>query len=1086
MKKLLLVFSILFFSLALKAQYIRSFTDDGTSYLLGTNKIVSATTEGSQTILLYGQSLTKYYADEPLADVVTNSCGKFFMITDVAIGKQRAINKDYVERIYEAPGGEATIVIRDLDLGNPLKTISTVEPYSAFDPGILNCEDPIDGAQVLSRVDNTLILSGGGGSVDVSDLLDNTDNQVITQFSFNSGTGNLTITLQNSGTYVANLNNLQDDWGNQTVVSDGVTVSGTGIAGDSIKNISNLYITDGTDTEAIGPNDTLVVTTQGIVIADVTPIKTLDISLDLSGANAGQVLVFDGDSLVWQDILANETITTITSTDSTFTYINEANDTVIVNFLSDETITTIIDNGNGTATYTNENGTQVTFTTGIGALQANNAISMDLDTVQFGGPLIKNTIVNHDAFTLDFNGAPRFKVTNDTNGDAMEVSSGFGARLTGNAQNEIQLNASSFIVDGGLGKTYWKYGGTPVSTGSFLHVINSATKEVYYAPYSTPLNNIGAADYILKTNNSGNLIWSPLSDIGAEETITTLTDNNNGSFTYTNEAGADTTWSETVTTLVNNLDGTFTYTSEDGTVTDIEVDVVGDNWGNDSFTITGDTGPQQTVLASDNVEITGENLLEVETEAGDGVIVRIDPTGASTDDVITFNGTSVIWGPGGGTDETVTTLVDNGNASFTYTNEDGIQVTYFETLSTLVPTGNPNEFLYTNEIGVTTTITSGGADNWGSGSFTVSADSGPAQTISESDNLIIQGNNLLRTLASATDNVTVEIDDTGAVVNDVITFDGTNVVWAPGSSGADDWGTGNFIAAAETGPNQTISQGNTLSFTGSNLLATQASATDIIDVFISTTGASTNDVITFNGTNVVWGPGAGNDDWGTGNFIVSGESGPNQTIDEGNILNITGSELITTVASNTDNLDVKIDGTGATSGQVITWNGTNVVWDNAPSGADNWGAGNFTVSAETGPNQTIDQGNTLNFTGSNLIETVASATDNVDTRISTTGATSGQVIQFNGTNVVWGNAPETITTFVANANKTYTYTSENGTVTTTQHPILTSDCTAFTLTRDASGNINFDVNYPDCATASVDCPCYEVCGTGEKILIVKQ
>ncbi len=45
-----------------------------------------------------------------------------------------------------------------------------------------------------------------------------------------------------------------------------------------------------------------------------------------------------------------------------------------------------------------------------------------------------------------------------------------------------------------------------------------------------------------------------------------LVDNGDGTYTYTDETGAVTTFStnDTVTTLVDNADGTLTYTSEDG------------------------------------------------------------------------------------------------------------------------------------------------------------------------------------------------------------------------------------------------------------------------------------------------------------------------------------------------------------------------------------------------------------------------------------------------------------------------------------------------------------------------------------------
>src|SRR5690606_25611997 len=145
----------------------------------------------------------------------------------------------------------------------------------------------------------------------------------------------------------------------------------------------------------------------------------------------------------------------------------------------------------------------------------------------------------------------------------------------------------------------------------------------------------GVANSMLITNASGDLEWATIADIvQANETVTTLVNNNDGTYTYTNEEGVSVTIdipagvinnieqilgdtnvlnelievlgdtyvggnvyydgtqftyvdqsgathvinladivqaNETVTTLVNNNDGTYTYTSEDGTVTTVDV-----------------------------------------------------------------------------------------------------------------------------------------------------------------------------------------------------------------------------------------------------------------------------------------------------------------------------------------------------------------------------------------------------------------------------------------------------------------------------------------------------------------------------------
>ncbi|MFX0557253.1 beta strand repeat-containing protein, partial [Maribacter sp. CXY002] len=145
--------------------------------------------------------------------------------------------------------------------------------------------------------------------------------------------------------------------------------------------------------------------------------------------------------------------------------------------------------------------------------------------------------------------------------------------------------------------------------------------------------------------------------IDTNNTVTTLVDNGNGSFTYTSEDGTVTTFTETLSTLVDNANGTFTYTNEDGVATTFDAKIA-------------------------------------------SVVDNVDGTYTITDDF----GTAVTID----TNNTVTTLVDNGNGSFTYTSEDGTVTTFTETLSTLVDNAN-GTFTYTNEDGVTTSFD--GTDN---------------------------------------------------------------------------------------------------------------------------------------------------------------------------------------------------------------------------------------------------------------------------------------------------------------------------------------------------------------------------------------
>ncbi len=81
---------------------------------------------------------------------------------------------------------------------------------------------------------------------------------------------------------------------------------------------------------------------------------------------------------------------------------------------------------------------------------------------------------------------------------------------------------------------------------------------------------------------------------------------------------------------------------------------------------------------------------------------------------------------------------------------------------------------------------------------------------------------------------------------------------------------------------------------------------------------------------------------------------------------------------------------------VYVWDSTTTAYVNA-SGT---GGGLFTITDGT-TSQSIGVGDTLSILDTNLIKVEVSATDTLTIGIDTTGATTGQVPSFNGTNVVW-------------------------------------------------------------------------------------
>lgn len=184
-----------------------------------------------------------------------------------------------------------------------------------------------------------------------------------------------------------------------------------------------------------------------------------------------------------------------------------------------------------------------------------------------------------------------------------------------------------------------------------------------------------------------------------ESTVGALVDNSDGTFTYDNGLG-DLTNFNARSTLIDNGDGTFTYTDEAGVVTIFNaLSIVLDN-GDNSFTYTDEIGA--------NVVISFEHTLSQPVPN----LVRLTKPDGTQDDITVVG--------------VLTTLVDNLDNSFTYTSEDfsittvnfdytltepvpntvrltkpdgtfdDVVVSFSETITTLVDNTN-NTFTYSSE-----------------------------------------------------------------------------------------------------------------------------------------------------------------------------------------------------------------------------------------------------------------------------------------------------------------------------------------------------------------------------------------------------
>ena len=368
-----------------------------------------------------------------------------------------------------------------------------------------------------------------------------------------------------------------------------------------------------------------------------------------------------------------------------------------------ETESTLVDNGDGTWTYTSEYGNQSTFQEGwtVGSVDADNDLILTYpDGTTFEWEERISTLVDNGNGTLTYTDE-NLQTTTFQEGWTTVTDNGNATWTYTYPDGTTEVFDFCAIYDQSTCKPTLSDNGD----GTFTFDDGFGDQTTFPGGWTTVTVN---------ADNSITFNYPDGTSSNYDETLTTLVDNGDGTATYTNESGIPVTIQTGWTVAQYNSDGTWTYTYPDGITTTLDICLI---MSDGECLVLADNGDGTSTLQYNTGKVIG-------TVATGATIATLD----AANNILTItmpDGSSVVF------DEVNTTLVDNGNGTLTYTNEagatttfqsgwttvavnptsnqltftypDGTTVSYNETVTTLT-NPSPGLYTYTSEDGTTTDI----------------------------------------------------------------------------------------------------------------------------------------------------------------------------------------------------------------------------------------------------------------------------------------------------------------------------------------------------------------------------------------------